>query len=95
MLSAVQESQQQACLLESLQALTWLKQLDQQMPAEPAIVLELLSLAASVLADAGTLGLRHGAYLQDCLHYITKQMPCSGIFSSLVLHGYAAEVAER
>ena len=49
---ALQEGQQHTCLLESIHALVWLRQLDQQVSPDSSTMMELLSLAASVLAEA-------------------------------------------
>lgn len=77
---ALQEGQQQTCLLESIHALVWLRQLDQQVSPDSATMMKLLSLAASVLAEAGTLGLGHGAFLHTCLLYISSHVNNSGQF---------------
>ena len=74
----VQESQQQACLLDSLHALTWLRQLDQHASSDPAALVDLFSLAASILAETGTLGHSHGAFLQTCLQHVSGHLPSLG-----------------
>lgn len=74
----VQESQQQACLLDSLHALTWLRQLDQHASSDPAALMDLFSLAASILAETGTLGHSHGAFLQTCLQHVSCHLPSLG-----------------
>ena len=71
---AVQESQQQTCLLEAIHALIWLRQLDQQQASDPAATMELLNLGASILAEAGTLGLDHGAFLHTSLRYVSSHL---------------------
>ena len=86
---ALQEGQQQTCLLESIHALVWLRQLDQQVSPDSSTMMELLSLAASVLAEAGTLGLGHGAFLHTCLRYISSHVNNSGQFWMFQLRSFA------
>ena len=76
----MQDQQQQKGLLQALQLLWTLRKLDTSIPDSPEGQLQLLSTGASLLVDAGILGLAGGMYLKTCLagfapHFVGELCP--------------------
>lgn len=67
----LQEQQQQLGLLHAFQLLLTLRQLDFRLSCGQQEQLQLLTIGASILVGAGTLGLAHGSYLKSCLTTLT------------------------
>lgn len=63
----MQDQQQQKGLLQALLLLVTLRKLDTSLPPDPDAQLRLLATGASLLVDAGILGLAGGMYLKACL----------------------------
>lgn len=65
--ASLQDQQQQKGLLQALLSLVTLRKLDTSVPQGPESQLQLLATSASLLVDAGILGLAGGMYLKTCL----------------------------